>query len=639
MSSIIMEVLIANCAPWNLEGRMPGEFANSGQFNGVLQSLNSLTTQEQIFKRLVELSDDTDVSGNFSYRQRIVEFVNSRSLNDQLVEDLLVLLVTSRVSPLITSLSKLNLFELYTFEILLTITKFIKNMFKQNLCPIEIEASLGQTLKGFWEHVVIPKSLGHQLEHWSHIFVFKYYAKTAGMGLFETIANQNVTKAEQAAAVFDRQVHLKNALIDIMWSELLKDLESRLLAPFIETEDIVNFIGPAKEILTIIDPSAHLLEKYLCKTALYLKQYRGISFGKVVVEYIKALSKVDPAFFNGKRISIDAPDIDQRNFDSPMLGEIRQSTKSGDMFSILANIFDSMSDMIKYFKQDLVERICSDERTNFDSVANFSSSLRSELAKLKSKFDGEEWRDCEVIINDLEASQHLTANSLQVVRVSQLFWPEFEADSFFMPQSVLSLQKKLLEDYLAANNPKKYFEWTNSFSQVDLDIAFENTILSVKCNADEASVLILIIEHKALSLERLSALTGFNEGRVTTSLSKWIRSRIIRDNHGNFSVVDTYEEGPLIVDAHTSCWSSASADSAAPSTDLDPELMRNFPLVCGVLTNLGAMPLGSIHSHLKKVSVNYQCQESDLHTFLEIQVTQGRLKHTSEGFFDVIQRM
>lgn len=622
---------------------MPGEFTNSEEVDYILHSIPIHGSLNEIVEQLLNNYSISESSSSFESRLRLVNLLNKRFFNERLVAAVFDFLMARKGSSLLELVSKLRIHDFYTFEIFLAITHQIKLFFTLDKSVKEIEEEMARFLSCLWKLLSIPNKLAESLEQRSLLFVYKYYSKRAGQRLMNMISNNDMKAASETAEFFNTRPQLRPTFNNILWSEFLNDLSSRLLALHVETEDIVAFIEPAISVLSVIDPSSYLLERFLRECATYLKAYRGSSFGKIVVTSIKELAKadrsIDSASLNGRKVSIDSPDIDQRNFDAPMLGETRLSTKSADIFAILANLFDSMSDLINCFKEDFVERICSQERKNFESLSRYSLALRAELDKLKAKFEGEGWRDCEVMINDLEASHHLTADALQVIQVSHLFWPEFEMDSCFLPENILATQKQLLQDYLAAKYPQKTFEWTNTFSQVELELSFDNITIDVQCNADEASVLILAIEHKGLSLDDFLKMTSFDQGRVMKSLSKWIQSRVMKCLNGLFSVVDNFEDGPMLIDAHPSCWHASKTNNTQPKSTVDSELLRNLPLVCGVLTNLGPMPLGSIHSHLKKVSVNYQCQESDLHAFLEVQIVEGRLKHTSEGFYDVIQRM
>jgi len=163
----------------------------------------------------------------------------------------------------------------------------------------------------------------------------------------------------------------------------------------------------------------------------------------------------------------------------------------------------------------------------------------------------------------------------------------------------------------------------------------------VNCNADEASVLVILSEHGSMSVTSLIQRTGFEGRRLKRSLQNWIERRIVDwDGAESLSMPEIFTAGPPVIDTCPDSWPSDIQPALSKITlEVSAELLRSLPLVCGALTNLGPMPLGSIQSHLRKISINYQSQESELHIFLESQVSSGTLHITAEGFYNVSRRM
>lgn len=123
------------------------------------------------------------------------------------------------------------------------------------------------------------------------------------------------------------------------------------------------------------------------------------------------------------------------------------------------------------------------------------------------------------------------------------------------------------------------------------------------------------------------------------ALLKWLQIGLIRCNY-DMQLFTISEERPAndfkMIDCVPDLWTDL-ADTK--SSNSGHELSAVLPLIRGMLSSLGAMPLGAIHAKLCQVSISYNSTESDLHRLLDMHVSSGVLYLTDEGFFNVVNKL
>jgi hypothetical protein len=182
-------------------------------------------------------------------------------------------------------------------------------------------------------------------------FAIKSFCCHHSKHLYDYIASSDRLGMQQLAAIAN-----DTDLLDLIWKNFEHDLDSHLLHVGVATKIILGHLELGIAGLSTVDPSHKLLEKYLKKLKSYLigrrkdypievlKMIEHFANGRLRNEFLNPISKV----------KYDIPDLDPRNFDSLILADIRASTKSENIFAILANFFDSSVTFVNTYKRMLV---------------------------------------------------------------------------------------------------------------------------------------------------------------------------------------------------------------------------------------------------------------------------------------------
>lgn len=219
--------------------------------------------------------------------------------------------------------------------------------------------------------------------------------------------------------------------------------------------------------------------------------------------------------------------------------------------------------------------------------------------------------------------------------MSHLFWPTTAIDSFFLPTDLLKCQLEAFQKAFFLWKPGRTLEWANAVGFVDLEVHFDNIMVPVQCDNDEASILILSCEKQAeISLHELMSITGFTKERALKALGLWVTKGLIqRTCSNNFLVPSTYDpdnSASSFVDYELVDWEvepKVLPNGPSKSNDIFERLM---PLIMGMLANFGSLSVGRIQNSLGLLASDYIMKEHDLKAFLDSKVTEGILQQTSD---------
>lgn len=557
-------------------------------------------------------------------RRKAYDAVIARSLRDHLLCK-----ANEQTAELMHAFKAARIADEYTYEVMLAAVGIM-----------DLSDSNQPDFVAYIERTVLSKLSGLGL---SEAALPELLGQVKRLALKQVIMAESLVLLERLHAGASRFPRLKSLLghpditgcdiIGLMTTALEHSLDARLTNVSVPLETILGSIQPAITGLMSLDPTAKLLEFYLLKVRAYVRKHRATEFGPAVVALLNEAAALNKS---SKRIHFDTPEIDPRNFDSNVFGDIRASTKTADILAILANFFESSADLIRQFKGHLIATLTA----AYCESVNFRAQLKEASHRLgwfRSKFDGEEWHECQVILLDFDKSASLnsSAHPFQMLRISSISWPEFEPASFYLPSAELMQCHREVEQRAMILDKDKLYTWTNSYGQVELEVQFDNGTVDFDCTPDEASVLVVAVEQASATFDSLQAQTGFSGLRLKAALFYWVRKKVLLwDGGDNFAIARHHVPGAEYVDCDPTSWTIEHSRCLEGSSVLH----RVLPLIRGILSNLGAMPLGQIHANLQRIWGGYGSQESELHVFLEVQVSGGILCITDEGFYNVVSK-
>jgi anaphase-promoting complex subunit 2 len=212
-------------------------------------------------------------------------------------------------------------------------------------------------------------------------------------------------------------------------------------------------------------------------------------------------------------------------------------------------------------------------------------------------------------------------------------------DSFFLPNETLRASQAKFESHYNASKVDRKLNWTNSIGYASLEIEFDNITLPFECSNDEASVLILLSENENLTFIELLEMAGFDESRLKMSLKTWLEKEIVLCNdRDQLYVVNSYkahDANECFIDYELKSWNSDKTHSNVTVPKFKDIFEKVFPLIQGMLRNMGALPVSKIHSSLGLFSSEYKEHENDLKRFLDYKASSGVIQIKPDGIFSL----
>lgn len=397
------------------------QFAET-ELNGLFETKNL----EIICQRLVE--PQFYISPEAQYTLRRLNDLNFCTIA------LMQALDNSVYPPFAKLIPMYNLDELLGFEFMWSIVVILKEgLFKdRSIRPTMewIHENLGPALNsiGFSPSSIL--NLQSQLCR----FAYKYCLELESSKLVRLLVHGDGMETDNYHIIDSIECHLleRQVMIKRLWNHIKKDIKRGLLHTSVSINRILESILRAHRILSQIDDSNHLLELFLLEVRAYLRTNRKDEYEQELLKLIRETvvneKRKLQSFVKAK---FDSPEIDQRNFDWYMGDDVRTSTKSGDILSILLNFFEDPDELVKEYKCYLIKSLfCANSEKLILAHLN-------EINVLQSRIELNILKECKVIIGDFEQSFMLNDSSkkvsFEIVKISKLYWPEFEPESFFVP--------------------------------------------------------------------------------------------------------------------------------------------------------------------------------------------------------------
>ena len=324
------------------------------------------------------------------------------------------------------------------------------------------------------------------------------------------------------------------------------------------------------------------------------------------------------------------------------------SRRTGDVLSILVNIYGSKALFVSEFRSMLADKLltASDYETDRE-VRN--------LELLKKRFGEAALSSCEVMLRDIAESKRVTrsvqrhfgdedAKVLDATIVSRLCWPALAADTFELPEHMQTEMARFEKQFMHHKAPRKLV-WKPSLGCVTIDVAFaDKTVKAVKCSPLQATILYTFGEQPKWSLSKLAAKLKVEPDTLKRRMVLWI-------NRGFIIELGRSADGELNYEAPTHLGSGgegraqmgeeeeeAGGAGGAAEAQLEQEMRVYEQYVIGMLTNLESLPLGRIHNMLRMfvpaqgADRGYDRSEAELQRFLNRLVEDGKLEQSGGQF-------
>jgi anaphase-promoting complex subunit 2 len=346
----------------------------------------------------------------------------------------------------------------------------------------------------------------------------------------------------------------------------------------------------------------------------------------------------------------------------------------GDILSMLVSIYGSKELFVNEYRLMLADKLLANLDFNTDKEVHT-------LELLKLRFGELSMRNCEIMVKDTDDSKRVVSNIQTTLQsndkakaiadpseepqrdpvdaeiVSHIFWPALKNEQFKHHPRLQADLDEFGAEYARLKNPRRLV-WLNQLGtvQLELDVVEPQPDGTMAVETREFSVapllatLISHFEDKAeWTLEDLSNETGFPEQQVQKRMAYWVNNRVIKLVPGREQV--TYEVATtehLLQGENDHSAGVASIDdedhgqgvSLAAQEEEDLEVYESY--ICGMLTNLGQLPLERIHNMLKMFvtgsDVKYNKTPQQLSIFLKHLCKQEKLECGPDGMYKLVKK-
>ncbi|RKP08253.1 hypothetical protein THASP1DRAFT_15889 [Thamnocephalis sphaerospora] len=457
--------------------------------------------------------------------------------------------------------------------------------------------------------------------------------------------------------------HCMGALVDLktclklpgMRSQLVESLtaatQERLLQPSADTADILTQYVSMIRCLRFLDPPGVLLEHVAAPVRDYLRGREDTT--RCIAEDLMNESRSDliEELTAGEVMEEGASDSEDEDRDpdnwepdpidaGPKLNTWKR--RNADAISMLISIYRTRDVFIKAFQTMFADRLLA--ITDYDT----DKEVRN-LEMLKLRFGEASLQTCEVMIKDLANSKRfdsLLAEKLSETNIpihpvvlSRLYWPEFQPESFQLPDDVARAHEDADAVFQTQKGGNQRLNWLPQLGSVQIELELGDRTLDVNVSPAHATVIMKFQEQDTWEIGELARALEMKPEMLRRRLTYWTGLGVLKETKpGCFVTQETLEEDAahgksnkrqgyaMLVDDmddHDNADEGSAADQRAEQLRLYWNFIKNM------LTSLGSMPLDRIHSMLSMFMqgpVRFERSPAELREFLDLMVREDKLE-------------
>ena len=340
----------------------------------------------------------------------------------------------------------------------------------------------------------------------------------------------------------------------------------------------------------------------------------------------------------------------------------------GDILSMLVSIYGSKELFVNEYRLMLADKLLANLDFNTDKEVHT-------LELLKLRFGELSMRQCEIMIKDTDDSKRIVTNIHNTLKtqqesedlpdqqdplvdaaiVSHIFWPTLQNEQFKHHPRLQAGLDQFGGAYADLKNPRRLV-WLNQLGtvQLELDVLEEKEDGKKAVETREFSVsplLATLIAHfedkESWTVEDLSNETTIPEHVIQKRMAYWVNNRVVQQVSGSNPieyVVATREH--MVQGQHDSIEDMDEDGTEGQSVSVvaqDEEEMEIYEsYICGMLTNMGQLPLERIHNMLKMFvtgsDMKYNKTPQQLSMFLQHLCKQERLECGPDGMYKLLKK-
>lgn len=491
-------------------------------------------------------------------------------------------------------------------------------------------------------------------------------------------------------AVLELKTVLERTKMQPALGESLKtSLIRRLNHPGANTSQIIDVYINTIKVLREIDPSDRLLQLVTEPVRSYLRRRHNtvrciitsLTDQEVGGDLYEELRREDARPLENVKAENDSDDEEDHppDFDwqppppiSKPRGTFFASTGvakggGGDILSMLVSIYGSKELFVNEYRLMLADKLLANLDFNTDKEVHT-------LELLKLRFGELSMRNCEIMIKDTDDSKRIISNIHNTLKnqkanaadnpsvvdaeiISHIFWPTLQNEQFKHHPRIQADLDQFSAEYARLKNPRRLV-WMNQLGvvQIELDVLeqLEDGTTAVETREFSVSPLLAtLVSHfedkDEWNVEELANETGLTEHEIQKRMAYWVNNRVIKVVSGSqpstykVATTDHLLQGENDqVAAVVAMEEDQNGQSVSIAAQEEEEMEVFESYICGMLTNLGQLPLDRIHNMLKMFvtgsDVKYNKTPQQLSMFLKHLCKQEKLECGPDGMYKLIKK-
>lgn len=485
-------------------------------------------------------------------------------------------------------------------------------------------------------------------------FLYETYANT----IIDQFFNIIIEYPDSRPAIDDlkfclEKIDFRSSLIKV----IKHSLETRLLHPGVDTQDILTAYVAAIKTIRHLDGSGVLLETVTEPVKEYLRS--RVDTVRCVVTSLTEEGPTDLAdeLAKSENMKNDSSSNEDMNnwkqwnpdpIDANSNKDLKTS-RSADIISMVIDIYGSKELFVNEYRNLLGERLLSQMEFNLEK------EIRT-LELLKLRFGESFLHSCEVMLKDIADSKRINSHiqndsnytdgktmELSALIVSSQFWPVFKKESLELFPDVQEQFDKFTKSY-EAHKGNRTLLWNNLHGKVTLDIEFGGKTIEVVVSPTQATIIMHFQKQKEWNLDDLSQIMKIPQSILRKRIFYWQTQGLIKETkEDNFVLNDeSMDSGieQMVIQGQDMCEDDESESAMTSASDQREEELQVFwSYIVGMLTNLDSLPLERIHQMLKMFASQgpgIEFSQQELKNFLQKKVREQQLVFAS-GVYHLIK--
>jgi anaphase-promoting complex subunit 2 len=455
---------------------------------------------------------------------------------------------------------------------------------------------------------------------------------------------------------------------------LQESLQRRLCHPGANTSQIIDVYINTIKVLRVIDPSDRLLSvvaepvrQYLRGRADTVRSIIGSLTGTTSSDLYQELRRQDAKPLED--VTADSDDDEEcptmdwlppPSIHQPQ-GSFLPSNGSGDgtdgdILAMLVSIYGSKELFVNEYRLMLADKLLANLDYNVDQEVHT-------LELLKLRFGETSMRSCEVMLKDLNDSKRTNTNIrsflesqadtiVDAVMLSHIFWPQLHDQPLKHHPKLQYMLEIFQKEYGRLKNPRVLI-WFHQLGTVELEAEVVEevngqSVVSTKefsCSPLLATLLAHFEDKPEWTTKDLSNETGIPEHLIQKRMAYWVNQRVVR-------LLNNSEGRPTYVLTSVELFSSstdeghsfheATEGGVSVTAQEEEEMDAYISYIVGMLTNLGSLPLKTIHNNLKTFvtgsEIRYNKTPQQLSAFLQRLCKEERLECGPDGMYKLFKK-